>query len=322
MDTKLIQEVVAALSKASLTPEHAHMLKPWEMVFGGLLLPVMAESDPKVKEDKRYAKLTAKYSKEKVEAFFAVREVEVKVEVPGPEKVVEVEVIKEVAGQTVVVNGGRTPTLHSPVKMEGKFRRLKDKVAKVARKKHSLTKEARDAMNIWWNGNQRLTDTGDCQPVVDAINAKHGTDLSPSQFGGWISLLTRFVTKYSKAERIIRLASMEKRGFFTVMPEYTDAFTVAIMDNWEAERREEDIRAKAKKQMRDEAGGATASTVQPSTPAATPASQGAPQAAGQAPAPEAPTVEPTPVIETEQTAAPEEAAPLATDIDLGDIAFG
>jgi hypothetical protein len=49
MDAKILAEVVTAVSAKTLTPEHAHMLKPWEMVFGGLVLPMLAEMDESIK---------------------------------------------------------------------------------------------------------------------------------------------------------------------------------------------------------------------------------------------------------------------------------
>jgi len=267
MDSKLITEVVAALSQKTLTVEHAHMLKPWEMVLGGLVLPMLAEEDPSVKGTPVYAALTTRYSKEAVEQMFSLHEVEKIVE-REVEKIVTVEVpVAGAPGQTIVVSG-RTPTLHSTVKEEGKFRRLKKTINKVARKKHGLNSNARDAMNTWWNQNQRLTNTGDCKPVVDTINAVSGTCLSPSQFGGWISLLTRMVTDDLKAgtsKRSSRIASMKKRGFFTVEPMFSDRLVNEITDNYDAQRREDDIRAQTKAQMKAEA--AQASTVHPATPA-------------------------------------------------------
>jgi len=65
---------------------YPHIAEHWKVVLGGFILPEMAELDPdSVKGNSTFERLVKEYSKEKVEAMFSPKTIEV-------EKIVEVEV--------------------------------------------------------------------------------------------------------------------------------------------------------------------------------------------------------------------------------------
>jgi hypothetical protein len=246
MDAKVIAEVIATLSARTLTPEHSHMLKPWEMVFGGLVLPLLTELDESVKGSPKYNELVARYSKENIEKFFSVKEI----------KVVEVQE-KEVV-KVVKVGGGteRTPTLHETVEAGGKFRRLKTVVAKVSRKKIDLPSDALDSINTWWNANQKMADDGVCQMLAEVINKqrdapRNATPLSAAQVAGWVSWLCNLALK-TVADRDDYIARARKSGKFTVAPSFTPAFIKVIDANKARQSEDRDIALAAKKKMEAE----------------------------------------------------------------------
>jgi hypothetical protein len=246
MDAKVISEIVAALTERVATVEHSHMLKPWEMVFGGLVLPMLAEADESVKADPRYAELTAKYDRAAIEAFFAEKIVE-KVKV---ERVVEKEVVTKIVGGAGMT---RMPTLHQTVEEGGKFRRLKDKVAKIARKVNDIPPDGRDAINQWWNTNQRLTDSGDCQPIADFINRNNPSiqPLSAAQVSGWLSWLCRLALK-TEADRTDYIQKSVQRGKFSVVPWFRPNFITEIANNKAKQAEDRRIAAEAKAKMKKE----------------------------------------------------------------------
>lgn len=247
MDAKLIGDVVAEITKRTVTVEHAHMLRPWEMVLGGLILPMLAEEDPAVKESGRYAELMARYDKDSVEKMFSTKAAKEVVE-RVVEKVVE-RVVEVPVGDAV-----RKPTLHRTVKSAGKFRRLKDKVNKVARKRNDIPLEGRDLINRWWNNNQRLVKPGEeCQAIADEINALHAcAPLSASQVSGWISWLCRLALKTTN-DREDYIAKALKIGKFTVIPKFPDRLVNEITNNKRHIAEERERARRAKEQMKTEA---------------------------------------------------------------------
>jgi len=258
MDTKVIAEVVAALSARTLTTEQSHMLKPWEMVFGGLVLPLLAELDESVKKDPKYDELIARYSKESIEKFFKVREVEKIVEKQVEvEKIVMVEVevekqVEKIVEKYVKVGSERAPTLHETVEAGGKFRRLKTTVAKVSRKKIDLPCGALDSINMWWNANQKLADDGTCQMLAEVINKQsNGTPVSAAQVAGWVSWLCKLALK-NDADRDDSIAKARKSGKFRIAPSFTPALIKVIDENKVKQAENRDIALAAKKKMEAE----------------------------------------------------------------------
>jgi len=245
MDAKVIAEVVAALSARTLTPEHSYMLKPWEMVFGGLVLPLLAELDESVKGSPKYDELVARYSKGNVEKFFKVHEIKV-------EKIVEKPVEKIVEKYIKVGSAERTPTLHETVEAGGKFRRLKTVVAKVSRKKVDLPCDALDTINLWWNANQKMADDGVCQMLAEAINKQsNGTPVSAAQVAGWVSWLCKLALK-NDADRDDSIAKARKSGKFRIAPSFTPALIKVIDENKVKQAENRDIALAAKKKMEAE----------------------------------------------------------------------
>lgn len=251
MDQKVIEQVVAEITNRVITVEHAHMLRPWQMVLGGLILPALAEADPSFAEDAHYAELMARYDKEAVEKVFAAEAVKEVVE-----RVVEVPVVKyvEVPGATAA----RKPTLHQTVKSAGKFRRLKATVAKVSRKRNDIPPEGRDLINKWWNTHQRLVKPGEeCQAIADEINALNACKpLSASQVSGWLSWLCRLALK-SQADLDNYIARALKVGKFTVIPKFDSQLQMEIANNKQRIAEERERATKAKRQMAAEAAQLT-----------------------------------------------------------------
>jgi len=209
MDSKVINEVVAAITERAITVESAHMLGPWKMVLGGLVLPMLAEADPAVASDPRCAEQMSEYSKDKVLEFFK-----------GHKIVVEKPVVKVVEK---VVGGvaARKPTLHATVAALGKFRRLRTVVNAVSRKKNDIPPKGRDAINKWWNLNQKLVDAGDCQPIADEINSwGECQPLSAKQIGGWFAWLDTLGQRLEDY-RNGYIERALKRGKFSVAPVYS-----------------------------------------------------------------------------------------------------
>lgn len=253
MDTKVISDVVATLTERVITPEHSHMMKPWEMVFGGLVLPLMAELDESIKDDPQYAELTTRYDRKAIEEFFAEKVVE-KVKV---EKVVERQIVEKIVGGAGMT---RMPTLHGTVKKGGKFRRLKDTVGKVSRKVNDIPPEGRDAINLWWNTNQKLMDGGDCQPIADEINKFSGiAPLSAAQVSGWISWLCRLALK-TEDDRADYMQRAMKLGKFTVVPWFTPQLIIEVANNKIKQAEDRRLAAEAKAKMKAERDAALATT--------------------------------------------------------------
>lgn len=252
MDTKLLTEVIAAVSAKTLTPEHSHMLKPWEMVFGGLVLPMLAESDPSITNDPKFVELTERYTREKIEEFFRVREVIREKVVEKQVKVTEIKVVEKPVGGGANV---RMPTLHQTVEAGGKFRRLKDVVNKVSRKENDIPPDGRDAINKWWNANQKLMDGGDCQPIADFINKNNPNikPLSAAQVSGWVSWLCRLALKTSADRADYLDIAMNKLHKFSVVPEFTPRFVDEIANNKTIKAEDRKIAAEAKAKMEAEA---------------------------------------------------------------------
>jgi len=251
MDGKQWEDFVSEVTARAAKPEHAHMIKPWEMVFGGLILPIIAEVDEAVKAHPKFAELMEKYSKENVSKFFESHEIE---KVKELVKIVEKPVVEtKIVEKIITVDTARKPMLHDTVEVNGKFRRLKDTVNKIARKKNDIPPAGRDAINEWWNKEQRLTKDGDCQPIADEIN-KWGQcqPLSAAQVSGWISWLCRLALKSNEQRGAYVIAAM-KRGKFSVAPHFTPKFIDEIAKNKELQANDEAHALAAKLTMKAQA---------------------------------------------------------------------
>jgi len=246
MDAKILTEVIAAITERTISTEHSHMLKPWEMVFGGLVLPMLADLDESVKSDPNFLEMQARYSKEEVEKFFTPKTVD-KIKV---EKIETIKVIEKIVGGAGMT---RMPTLHQTVEVGGKFRRLKTTVAKVARKVNDIPPEGRDAINKWWNANQRLTTSGDCQPIADEINSWGICSmLSAAQVSGWLSWLCRLALKTSTDRNDYLRRAVHIHRKFNVVPVFTDSLCNDIANNKLVKAEDRRLAAVAKARMKAE----------------------------------------------------------------------
>lgn len=235
MSTEDLYKAVTTIAPLVLTPENAHMKKVWEMILGGLILPEMVKEDPSVLQaNEAYQKMLDEHSKEKIEAFLHPKPVEltkeVRVEVP-------VKVPVEVPG--------------APGK-NGKFRRLKEKVEKKSRKSRSLTSNDRDRIIARWNVEQRLVPKEDpiCAHVAKVINENSGLDpIAPLQVAGYFSHLCR-MGRNSDTIREDRIKRALERGDYTIKPHYSKELINKIIENWQKERHDEEVRRKDHAELR------------------------------------------------------------------------
>ena len=146
------------------------------------------------------------------------------------------------------------PVTQNPVEQQGsdgKFRRLKNGVAKVKRFERDLTPDDRDVIIRWWNGAQRLVEKEDpvCATLTAQINERSAVALSPMQVAGYMSHLCRLglLTEETRQMRISRALA---RGAFRVAPVYSRGLLDAIQRNWEEQRADEILRAQAHAQLR------------------------------------------------------------------------
>jgi hypothetical protein len=245
MDSKILSEVISLLTERVLSTEYAHMVKPWEMVFGGLVLPVLAEMEATLKDDQKYIELTSRYNREYIEDFFSTKTVEKVVTQTVVEKEIRFEVI-EGSGTN------RGPTLHGTVKAGGKFRRLKDTINKISRKVVELPPEGRDAINTWWNKVPDLSDVGFCQKIADEINLTSGiAPLSAAQVSGWVSWLCR-ITLMTEDEFNAYVDKAISNGKFSVRPILTNLRISQVANNKARLQEDRRIAAEAKARMKAE----------------------------------------------------------------------
>lgn len=234
-----LRDAVATIAPLVLTPENAHMKKPWEMIVGGLILPEMVKQDPAVLEiDPSFKDLLEEHTKEKVHKFFhpAPKMIEAKKEVP---KIVE-------KTRVVKVKDG------SGASSSGKFRRLKDKVKKVSRFERNLTPNDRDSIIARWNAEQRLVPKEDpiCVEMAEVINKNSGLEpIAPLQIAGYFSYLCR-LGQTTEATREARIDRAIKRGAMTVRPKFSKELIQEIIDNYNSQRKEEDQRKKDHEELR------------------------------------------------------------------------
>lgn len=256
-----LRDAIVAITPLLGNPEAAHMAKPYQMLLGGLVLPALAEDDPKGFDamDDTLKALVDAYTKEKVEAFFNPEPIEIEAEAPAPQ-MIEVEKPVEVIVEKVI-----------KVPIDGaKHRRLKDTVKKESRKKRTLKAEDRDVFIRWVNANQKIVDK-DSPVCGDLANLCSGqpSPLNASQVAGALSRL--FDASRGKDFNGYINARM-KKGHFTVRPEFTTDLLNAIEKNYEEARKDEAERAKAHAAMRAaRTGGASTQQPTPVTqPVATP----------------------------------------------------
>jgi hypothetical protein len=116
-----------------------------------------------------------------------------------------------------------------------KFRRIREKIKKVKRKRRPLTPFARDTMIEWWNENQKLvpSDHPICVTLTEEINKEEnfGYPLSNMQISGYFSLLCRMGLE-TEEDRLKFFTDTKMKGLHTLMPLYTPEFLEVIEENW------------------------------------------------------------------------------------------
>ena len=197
---------IAVVTINEIVKSYPHMAKPWEMIFGGLILPFMADIDKSVQEKPQYKALLEEYAEDKIKKYFSAP----------------------------VAKGG------------GKYRRLKGKVNKLSRMERGLNMVDRDEVIRWWNKHQTLVPKEDpiCVKIADDLNKSQPgiNPLAPLQVGGYFSYLCRMglVTEKVRKERFNRA---QRKGYISILPEYTPEILKAVQGNYNAQREEEARRA-------------------------------------------------------------------------------
>lgn len=243
--------VAKIITPLTIEKEYFYMKKPWEMILGGLILPLLAKEMPEILDDDKKA-LMEEYSKEKVIEFFTPKEIE---------KVVEKEVVKEVpTGEPVIKEVTKVVRVKSDaVKIGGKFRRIKGEIKKEIKKESALKPEDRDIFNRHWNDTQHLV--SDSDPVCERLAKECGHSVAPAQVAGYFSHLCRLGLE-TEATRRGRIERAVKRGSYTVAPVYSSELLDEIQKHWEKEREDERIRAEAHAKLRSDETPETSETVE------------------------------------------------------------
>lgn len=195
------------LSGLILQRKYAHMREAVQIVLGGLLLPILADQNEIDTEDPNVAFFLEKYSRKNIDRMLNPEPIEIPVEIP-------IEII---------------------IKERPKFRRLRNDVSKLKRKKRPLSPLARDTMIKWWNENQKLVPSDDpvCVVLTERINKLEDSEypLSNMQISGYFSLLCRMGLE-TETDRMLFFNETRMKGYHTLMPIYTPEFIEAIEDNW------------------------------------------------------------------------------------------
>jgi hypothetical protein len=201
-----IQIACDTLSELVLQKKYAHMREPVQMILGGLLLPILVDRGALDTSDPDISFFLNRYSKDNINKMLNPEPIEVPLEIP-------IEVI---------------------IRERPKFRRIREKVKKVKRKRRPLTPQARDAIIKWWNENQKLvpSDIPICVIITEKINKEENLEypLSNMQTSGYFSLLCS-MGKVSEEERIKFFNETIEYGLHTLMPVYTPEFMEVIEEN-------------------------------------------------------------------------------------------
>lgn len=225
-----LHEMVFEVSGEVFTPENVHLKDLWRAFLGGFVLPKMAELDPaSVDGNEEFKKLISEFSKEKIKEMFTKEKV-------IEEKIVEKEriIVKE---KPIIIQTGEK-VIH---------RRLKSNVNKIKRKVRGLNCEERDLVIDVFNDTQDMIskESEVFKILTDTINEKRKPEdkISASQCAGYWSFLCR-QADVPKAKRDEWIEKSLKKGTFSFVPKYSDAFVEKIRANYAARRKEAEERQK------------------------------------------------------------------------------
>jgi len=233
----LSEELIKAatvITPLTSCPKHTHLRQAWEMILGGLILPLLVKDIPEILDDEKKT-LMELYTKKKVIEFFTPKEVIV-------EKEVEVERIIP-SGDPIEKVTTRIVRIKDTIpKIGGKYRRIKGSISKEKKKEESLRLEDRDIFIRYWNLKQDLVSKDD--PVCDQLAKECSHSIAPAQVAGYFSHLCR-LGRETEATRTGRIERALKRGTNSVTPVYSQDLIEKIQKNWKEEREDKRIRAEA-----------------------------------------------------------------------------
>lgn len=205
--SKIISETSETLSGLILQKKYAHMREPVQIVLGGLLLPILADLGELDTDDPNVSFFLEKYSRDNIKKILNPDPIQIPVEVP-------IEII---------------------IKERPRFRRLREDVCKIKRKKRPLSPIARNTLIKWWNDNQKLVPSDDpiCVILTERVNKLEKTQypISNMQISGYFSLLCRMGLE-TEIDRMLFFRDKISKGYHTLMPKYTPELIELIKENW------------------------------------------------------------------------------------------
>lgn len=232
ISSKEIGAASETLSSLILLKKYSYMREAVQMVLGGLLLPILADRDEIDLEDPSVSLFLEKYSKKNIRKMLN-------------HEVVEVEVPVEV-------------TLETVIRKRLKYRRIRNEVKKLKRKKGPLTPLGRDTLIQWWNQNQKLVPSDDpiCVILTERVNniGDCPYPISNMQISGYFSLLCRMGLE-TESDRTAFFMSTRMKGLHTLTPRYSDELIETIRKNWKRGKKDKEKRIKDHNmimKMRDE----------------------------------------------------------------------
>lgn len=230
ISSKEISEASETLSGLIVQKKYSHMKEAVQIVLGGLLLPILSDRDEIDINDPNVTFFLSKYSRENIKKMLNFETVEVPVEI----------------------------TLETVIRKRLKYRRIRNEVKKLKRKKGPLTPLGRDMLIQWWNKNQRLIPSDDpiCVVLTEQVNNIKGCPypISNMQISGYFSLLCRMGLE-TEADRITFFTNTRMKGLHTFMPRYSNELIEVIKKNWLKTKKDKKQREKDHEKitkMRDE----------------------------------------------------------------------
>jgi len=268
--SKELLNIVKIINPLININEYSHMAPVFEMLVGGLILPVIADGNPNAVSEKD-KEMLKDYTKDKIEALLnpAVIITPSVRSTTSSKSTVSTKSLKNSTSKVLLDPDG------NPITKDGdKFRRIKTKINKKSRFERALTPKDRDIITTHWNQAQKLVPDNDpvCTKIADEINAKRTLEpLAPSQIAGYFSHLARVCERGQSYISDYNTRAI-KRNFFNVPIIASDAFIDEIHENTLNNKKDEtaraiahakilEIRSKYDKIVADQMS--TASTVQP-----------------------------------------------------------
>lgn len=225
----VLKKAAFEVTRLVLDKKHIHMKKLWEMVLGGLIIPVIAEGNADlIEKNPEFKNLMERYNKKAIKRF-----------------------LKEAPKETIIEK--KVEVIVPVDDNESLFRRLKDDgIKKISRKKRELNVIERNAIIEWWNNNQRMIDKNDpvCAEIVDQLHPDGSRPISPLQIAGFFSLICRKGLKV-EGERSEYWNKRLSEGNINLTPIYSEEGLKTIQNIWKLNRKEEAAIEKDHIELRD-----------------------------------------------------------------------